>query len=82
MQKAGYLPTSLEQCLINYSYINGEWGVFTNYDPDMKEEISGNAEIRETFNEEELDRLVEGINKSSSGLMSKRTAEEDIEDGV
>ena len=39
-------------------------------------------EIRETFNEEELDRLVEGINKSSSGLMSKRTEEEEIEDGV
>ncbi len=39
-------------------------------------------EIRETFNEEELDRLVEGINKSSSGLMSKKTEEEEIEDGV
>ena len=39
LQKAGYLPTSLEQCLINYSYINGEWGVFTNSDPDIKEEI-------------------------------------------
>ena len=35
-------------------------------------------EIRETFNEEDLDRLSEAISKTSGGLMSKKIEEEEV----
>ena len=35
-------------------------------------------EIREEFNEEELDRLTDAIDRTSGGLMAKKVNEEDM----